>query len=111
MSKESHCSLEDILGQLQSAFEGGEPFNVEQAAEALNCPKKRANARLITLARRGQLRQPARGYYCLDEEEDNVILVFRFDDQDVEHKKWVQRIMAEKDAKRRMNQWQQHVRA
>lgn len=106
---ENYCPLDDVLGQLQEAFEGGEPFSVAQAAEALACSKKRANARLIALVRRGYLRQPARGCYCLDEEDEKIVLVFRYDDHDPEHRDWVQRIMAERAAKRKMNQWQQHV--
>ena len=106
---ENYCPLDDVLGQLQSVFNGGEPFTVSQAAVALGCPKKRANARLIALTRKGMLQQPAHGWYCLDEEDEKILLVFKYDDRDPEHREWVQRIMAEKAAKRRMNQWQQHV--
>ncbi len=110
MSKESHCFMENVLAQLQEAFNGGEPFTVAQAAEALGCRKKRANARLIALAKKGLIQQPAHGLYCLDEEDEKIVLVFKFDDRDPEHRDWVQRVMAERAAKRQMNQWQTHVR-
>ena len=109
MPKEPYCPSGNVLGQLQEAFNGGEPFTVAQAAEALGCRKKRANARLIALARKGMIRQLGHGSYCLDEEDEKIVLVFKYDDRDPEHRAWVQQIMAEKAAKRLMNQWQQHV--
>jgi hypothetical protein len=109
MPKDTHQTVEDVLGQLQSVFNGGEPFTPAQAASALGCSKKLANARLISLARKGMIQQPAHGCYCLDEEDEKIVLVFKFDDRDPEHRDWVQRIMAEKADKRRMNQWQKHV--
>lgn len=107
MAKETYWSADDVMDQLQAAFNNGENFSITQAAQVMGCSKELANARLNALARKEMLLRPSQGWYCLNEEEDRALLIFRLDDSDSEHREWVKSVMERKAARLRMSQWQQ----
>ena len=106
MSKKPYWSAEVVLDQLQTVFNGGEPFSSAQAAQAMGCSKDLANARLNALMKKALIQRPAAGWYCLPEEDERILLVFKFDDADPEHQEWVKGVIARRAARLSMNRWQ-----